>query len=177
MVPCELQPRSFLVRLTCQAPDEDPLYELGWKMLSAKMRSQLNMSPNFRPWTSDPGHRLVGVPPSLRMRDCIDIAWAAGPQSFPFHVDISQCVSRKKWSVEGQCLTTQSLVYDFEHDQVWSPTCLLALQGLPVGDLKLDTLSSVELKDLAGEGMFVPCLAMIITGVFLNVHAPWWETQ
>jgi hypothetical protein len=116
----------------------------------------------------------MDVPPSKRMREALDIAWAAGPKTFPLYIDLSQCISRKKWGSEGFCLTTTSLIYDFEMDQVWSPKAHLALQGHPVTDLSLEGFSQSDLKDLAGEGMFIPCVGMLMLAIFLNPHSPWW---
>ena len=75
------------------------------------------------------------------------------------------------------CLTTSSIVYDYENDEVYSPEALLALQGLPVKALKFDDLSASDRTDLAGEAMFAANVGSLIMAVFLGPAGPWWSEQ
>ena len=141
------------------------------------------MSPHYRPWTCQ-GKKLYNVPKTERVQEAIDIAWGSHSQRcvaddkrFPFYQDVSQCVSRHTWGSSVPCITRSSLVYDFKRDQILSSKALLAMQGLPVPDMKLDSLpdvSEADLRDLAGECMFLPSLGSILLAVFLNRDAVWW---
>jgi hypothetical protein len=163
-----------------------PFREDGiWQAKHKKVRSQLGISPDFRPWTEAPsGQRpkLEGVTDNARYRDTIDIAWAAAlmknPMSpLPFYVNFSQCPTRKPWSSALRCLTTSTKVYDFARDKVLSSEELLLLQGIPAPDLKLHMFSESSLLHAVGEAMFCPCIGAIMLGVYLNPHAPWWQTS
>jgi len=147
-----------------------------WRTISKEVRSKLGISPHFRPWTQA-GKELRFVPRSSRMRDVLDVAWASSERRTPLHCDLSQCVSRKRWSHDiAPCLTGSTVMYDFAADEVWSAVCNLAVQGHPVKDLSLSNLSAAQVRDLAGEGIFLPNLAVVLCGLFLNSKAPWWGT-
>jgi hypothetical protein len=90
-------------------------------------------------------------------------------------VDISQCVSRRWWSSGALLVHTGSKMYDFEHDQLLTPLANCSLQGMPTPDLDFGSLSSTDIRDLAGEAMFLPNLATILWAVYANEHAPWWH--
>lgn len=65
---------------------------------------------------------MLGVPPSPRMREWIQIAWASEPSprlrsEKIQYGDISQCISRKQYGKLG-CMTTKSIFFDFARDQV-----------------------------------------------------------
>jgi hypothetical protein len=79
-----------------------------WKDDSRVLREELNISMNYKPWSSQHDVRMSGVPENARMRDCIELAWAfrlaktrgrLSPMDARkgFFVDIAQAVKRKPW--------------------------------------------------------------------------------
>ena len=50
---------------------------------------------------------------------------------------------------------------------------MIHLQGVPIQEMDHKWLTDVQRYHLAGEGIFLPCIATIIFGVFLNAVAPW----
>lgn len=86
-------------------------------------------------------------------------------------LDVSQSLHRKAYTQGGvnRCLTTSSLLYSYEHDRIVTPLEMLYFQGYP-RTLKIPmSLSPSELKDLAGEGMTLPCLAMVMWSIWTTV--------
>jgi hypothetical protein len=120
-----------------------------------------------------------GVPHSLRMREAIEIGWGSrkAPQgTLPFLIDISQCVSRKFFSEGGLVVMPHSLFYDYGSDRVLPALAHMVLQGVPV-EVGLQELSHSEVRDLAGDGMFLPNLATVLVAAYLNPHGLWWGPQ
>ena len=50
------------------------------------------------------------------------------------------------------------------------------MMGHPILESEpLQNTSEDEKDDLAGEAMFLPNLASVLVGIYLNAHAPWWN--
>jgi hypothetical protein len=68
-----------------------------------------------------------------------------------------------------------SKCYDFARDQVVTPAEELGLQGLPCEALKLDGFRPSAISKLAGQGMFLPNIGLVLLAYTANPFAPWWN--
>ena len=154
-----------------------------WKADSITFRNKLGVSPSFSPWTSRPGFAARGLRLTPRTKDIIDCVaiQVMKTKNLPLtemesgmkgmFLDVSQSLHRKAYTQAGvnRCLTTSSVLYSYEHDRLVTPPELLYFQGYP-RTLKIPpSLSSAELRDLAGEGMTLPCLAMVLWAIWTTV--------
>ena len=118
------------------AVEADPMNVMEWRHLTLKVRSDLGIPADARPFQSRRQTRLVASM-SARQRDVLDVAEAVRLyRRIPlagFYCDISQCVTSKPWGSLG-VLCTSSVVYDFEHDCMLSELGMLAAQGYPVAE-------------------------------------------
>ncbi len=78
-------------------------------------------------------------------------------------VDISQNHARRPLSSNGvaHTLTTSSKLYSFAQNRLLTGVEHLILQGYPF-DLDPSTLSESDLRTVAGEGIALPCLGVLI---------------
>ena len=148
------------------------------------MRNQLGVPARMRPWTGMKSFAGRGVPRTARALEIIDLAaietlgssamvekalrnerWLRDQVvAADLVVDISQNPIRKAFTKNGKwpCLTTSSQVYSFARDSMLLPLEYMLLQGhrrtlsIPRG------MKPSELRDLAGEGMSLPCLALLV---------------
>ena len=157
--------------------EDDPHEDGEWKSKSWETRARLNMLPTFAPWT-DGGFRTDGVPPSYRMIDCINVSWGSRKKSKrngPWYLDLSQCISRCQGRPTLNCLTTGSLVFDFECQQLLTPSELLATHGTYFKGMDTNASAENARKGVmkVGGGMFCSDLAVILMAVFLNEKGPY----
>ena len=157
-------------------PERDPLDTGTWTHKTLAMRSKLNISTKYAPWTDS--HACAGAPETERVRYLLDISWASRDRKCrkpPWYSDCSQCVSRQPWSTEFLCLTTSSIIFDHSQEKVLSATQKLAAHGFPTAELvKPTNVSEPQLHEMVGESMCVPNVGCILMAFFLNPHAPWW---
>jgi hypothetical protein len=118
---------------------------------------------------------------SARWRDVIEVAFASLDRAAPkkamkggFFIDLSQCVSRKKWGTKIHTLTQSTVLYEVGKDRLCTGSQHLSLQGMP-SELSRANLTDSELRKLAGEGMFLPSVASVLLAVTLNPMAPWFH--
>ena len=71
-------------------------------------------------------------------------------------------------------MTKTSRIYDFERDQLVTPSEALQLQGLPVACMDISESSDFVAYQAAGQGFFCPSVSTLLLAFFLNHHAPWW---
>ncbi len=74
-------------------------------------------------------------------------------------------------------------MYSHALDRTLTGVEILSLQGLPVADV-VDCLtcdpqpfSEKDLHHLAGQGMGLPSVGMILLAYILNSHGPWWNKR
>jgi hypothetical protein len=155
----------------------------AWVASSKLQRTRIGksgISPSYRPWTNNPGEpkKLWEVPRSSRHMDLVDVAWASRDvtaRDMPFFTDISQDVAWRPWGPRPPCLTTSSIVFDFQADQIWSPCAKLAAHGWPVADVLIpSSFQGRDLDDLVGESMYLPNVAAVLLAIYLNPLSPWW---
>ncbi len=80
-----------------------------WKKHCAIMRDTYGKSSNYRPWSSQPGITMRGVPDNARQREVIEIAWidrlerarkeGLDPMQarVDYYVDFTQAAQRRPW--------------------------------------------------------------------------------
>jgi hypothetical protein len=122
---------------------------------------------------------MKGMPKNARHLELLNVAEACRiRQQLPlrgFYADVSQGILRKPWGA-FRTMTCSSLVYDFDRDQAVTPLELLALQGMPVEAVRLAPQQKVSsFGRLAGQGMFLPDLGMVMLAYVCNPFAPWWK--
>ena len=95
-------------------------------------------------------------------------------------VDLSQSISRSPWMLgAAPCLTTSSSLFSFEAQLVLRGAAALQLMGWPEAYRRSGSaaVSSNSLRDLAGEGTHLPCLAAVIWAYFVNPRGAWWTEE
>jgi len=147
-----------------------------WKQHHAELRMQLGIPPDSTP-LADMRFHPTGARLPDRCRDLLEIAWSSRAvrdrRRAGVYVDVGPSAERCKWGSLKR-LTKRSVIVDFEGCRVLSPRHLLALQGHPA-EAKFDSLSLIQQARMAGEGMFLPSLAMVLLPVIVTKAAPWLE--
>ena len=154
-----------------------------WQQTSLNLRNKMNVSPTFAPWTSRASFTGAGVNLTPRVKDLMDcvaasmmragnLSMAQLPEKLKDTIlDVSQSHSRKAFTFEGthKCLTTSSTLYSYRLDRCILPLETLWWQGYP-RCLKIPPgMSAADVKDFAGEGMSLPCLATCLFALIWNV--------
>lgn len=151
------------------------------------MRDSLSMAMDSRPWT--PHHELRGLPNSDRMRDLIDVSYHRArrdtmdadtdEKEVPrgLFLDVSQGMMRARLCRDLlNSFGTKSMVYSYEHDIVLSGASHLQLFGWS-RDRMSNFFSDDTLRDLAGESISVPSLAIVLLALWMNPFADWWPSM
>ena len=90
------------------------------------------------------------------------------------YADVSQNPKYRSFtknSLTG-CLTTSTLLYSYRRDGLVLPIELMTIQGHR-RDLSIpESMTGNNLKDLAGEGMFLGCLATVLWSLYLTKGLP-----
>ncbi len=120
---------------------------------------------------------------SQRWRDVLEVAFASVPHeqraqalAGGFYIDLSQCVSRKKWGFKCFTMTSSTVLYDLGRQTICTGRQHLALQGFP-DEVQTGDLEDGEIRKLAGQAIFLPNLATVLLAVFLCDTVPWWDIQ
>ena len=146
-------------------------------------RKALGISPEFSDWTSDPAHKMRGIPRSARYLDAIDVAWGARLMSFPrgtpratlladYWVNPSQGIQRKTFGGPGT-LTTSGFWYNFQHDTCLDAYDMMRIHGFP-SLVDCSGLSQHEARDLGGEAFCLPIVTAIIASLYFCPFCDWW---
>ena len=151
--------------------------EASWKVETAKLRDKLGVSPGYSPWTKRPSFVARGVSLTPRVKDLIDVVAAKRMKSHLGPVesavsgvalDISQSHSRPTFTSKYgvcPCLTTASMLYSYDDDSLLSAREHMYLQGHPKSIQVPDALTARNLRQLAREGMALPCLGLCIAAL------------
>jgi len=89
--------------------------------------------------------------------------------------DISQNPKFKAFSSDlgiAPCLATSTMMYSYGEDRMVLPVELLYFQGHSRGIKIPDNMRSSEIRNLAGEGMTLPCLGTVIWALYLTKGLP-----
>ena len=142
---------------------------------------------NLAPWSSLPGLRLTGISSTTRVKAILDLggpsktACLMADPAYPenirqamagVYVDVSQNPCRRAFTNkcgDMKCQHTASIVYSFGRDSVVLPFEMLLLQGHNANIVLPECMSLSELQDLAGMGIFLPNLAAVMLGLWLQV--------
>ena len=153
-----------------------------WRSRSLAIRHELQIPAQSTPWTSRPRVRLLGIPRTPRVMDCVDVCFAAMQQKYPelsieqlikgMFCNTSQSVARLPVSRSFPTPCTSSVVYSYEHDTLVSGRATMKLLGWPDSALPRD-VSETLYKGLSGDGFSAPISSMLMTVFFANPWAPW----
>eukprot|EP00971_Amphidinium_carterae_P348147 6490349-Amphidinium_carterae.2 len=107
-----------------------------------------------------------------RVKDVINLAWQVNVKKlgadlinpFKLYVDVSQSGHHRPW-VYGKLrsVTTSSVIFNFGARRCLLPEEVFAILGFD--EAKFGTLSSFAKKDLVGECMALPCVAMCLAAL------------
>lgn len=152
-----------------------------WQKDSLTIRNRLGVSPGFAPFTGHPSFVGYGLPKTRRVHDLLDCFVISKMKELdkPFNhamevmsemfMDVSQSHTRNAHTGSDgcqKCLTTATQNYSFSQDRLVLPLELLHWQGYP-STLKVPfNVSQNDLRDFAGEGMFLPSLATVVWSIF-----------
>ena len=158
-------------------------FAFQWQVQSRKLRAKYS-ALQLQPWSQLPGLEFRGLSRTSRVLEVLDLA-VIGYLTKPgtsssllslepaelrgkcteLFTDVSQNPVRKCHTSQAglsKCLTTSSVLYTHTRDRVVLPLELMFFQGHVV-DMKVPaTMRQRSLKSLAGQGMCVPCLAVLI---------------
>lgn len=157
-----------------------------WLAHDNKFRKHWRVRDDFKPWTSRAafcGTGLQKTPRVLSILDAVAIEKSGGRKlseaalrkclqnSF---VDVSQSLVRKTYTNKKgftRTQTTSTLMYSFDSDSVVLGREMLLLQGQP-RSLQIEGYKDSVLRSLAGEGMAVPCIGLVIWALMLTKQFP-----
>ena len=159
----------------------------------AQWRASEALPAGLRAWAHE--MKAVGIPQTERVREIIEMVALeklkqkgvdlGKVESMTFstkqtllkdvYVDVSQNPKHKSCTnakgITG-CLATSTCLYSYGRDRVVLPTELSMIQGHRRGFFFPETMSSNQIRDLAGEGMNLPCLGTILWCMYLTKGFP-----
>ena len=160
-----------------------------WQTQAMEIRQDLGVSMDFKPWTKH-DFQYKGLSKTPRIMETLDLAvtsYLKGKNELTeassydsgalqaacreLFTDVSQNPCRKAFtSVKqvGKCLTTSSLVYAHAFDRTVLPIEQFIWQGYSLNVQLPSTMKQRALKELSAEGMFLPCLALIVQALRLS---------
>ena len=159
--------------------------EKQWKAQSAAWRSSLEVPSDFSPWTGRDNFVGRGLPRSKRVFDLVNCGWMEACKNKRLKItrnvteaginaqihqslvmDISQNHVRRPLSGEDsgpmRTLTTSSSLYHYRLDRMLVAKEHLLLQGYPEGICVPSSMTEDNVRKLAGEGIFLPCLGHVL---------------
>ena len=91
------------------------------------------------------------------------------------YTDISQNPIRRNFTnargITGT-ITTSTMLYSFHRDGIILPLELMMLQGHRRDFSIPYNMTSMQLKELAGEGIFLPCLGVVLWAMYITKGFP-----
>ena len=146
---------------------------------------------DLKPWTSLPNREYVGLPRTdrvLAILDCVALEILGGAHQAhailrrsnsiaaieaalaDTVVDVSQNPVRRSLSTRAgnaRCMVTGSHIYSFRRDAAILPLEKMYLHGHSRSISVPGTMSVRELEELAGMGISLPCLGLLIVAMAL----------
>ena len=148
---------------------------------------------SLRPWTGTAQRQYTGISQTdrvLNILDCVAIEKLGGAKMAAtalnspvaqqilmaavedVFVDVSQNPVRRAYTGSqglSKCLHTATSLYSFQRDGVILPYELMQFQGHGL-DIEIpSSMRQKELKDLAGQGICLPCLGLVVTALLMTV--------
>ena len=153
-----------------------------WQQHSSRIRAEVGLAREAKPWTSKSTSRLIGVGSAARKLDVIDVAWGSMCVEYGkthsehrlrtnFWVDCSQTISRRPWGTRMRSFRSRCQVYSFEKDRVLSGTDAMLVYGWPRH--YLDGTSQSDLLSLAEVATCVPIVTLVMACVWSNPWGDW----
>ena len=144
-----------------------------WQKHHDEMRKKHNVQQGT-PWTNAGG--LCRGVVTARGRDVVNAAYAIlkkeGVEDMQsITVDISQCLSRKAWGGKVRNLTTSSALFAFCKDRLLAPPEHFNVLGLE--GVQLTNQSDHSAKELAGQAMAAPCIALPLLCICASLPGLW----
>lgn len=151
-----------------------------WQVQACRIRQQFKVSSLCKPWTSMECLNFRNIAPNKRIGELLDLAVIryVGPQKActlgstelrqacaELFTDTSQNPARfPHTSDEGlaRCLTSSSIVYSYHADRLVLPLEHMLWQGHEMEVKIPEGMSQKNLRDVAGQGMHLPCLACLV---------------
>jgi len=158
-----------------------------WQKQDRSLRKEFGVSDDYNPWTSRPDFTGLGLSKTPRVKSILDgtvIRILNGQRTSrrtlknhlkEKYVDVSQSLKRKSFSDAhgfARTQTTSTILYSFDQDRVVVGREMLLLQGhsrnfrIPPG------VKDTVVKELAGEGMAVPCVGLLLWCLFWTRRFP-----
>ena len=153
-----------------------------WIKKHAQVRSKHAIKPHFHKWTSE--CLCTGIPVSDRAHDLVDLAGevfqsrllAEGVDSkdgevwktCDYCLDLSQCGSREPFSQKCRSMVSNTNLFFYPRSRALVPKEHLLLLGWPL-HMSTKGLTPTAIRDLCGESMAVPCVALATMAVVLNI--------
>ena len=149
--------------------------EREWPKHHEKLRQRFQL-PAGQPWT-DQGGKCNGVH-AARGRDVVNLSYAmllkngvAPHMVGSYLVDISQSLNRKAFGQKVRNLTTSSSLFCFAKDRLLSAQEHFSVLGMPT--VNLSEVSDHQARELAGQAMAAPCIALPLLIVALSLPGVW----
>ena len=143
--------------------------EAQWVPASKKVLEDASIDKHrdLSAWRGD--SKLPGVPNTARIMNLLDVARACS-QSQDLYVDISQSVGRRPWSAGTlRSITTGSNFFSFKRRRTLEVQELWRCFGF--ADKNIPSASPHALRNLLGEAMSLPCIALAMVSVLEQVAA------
>ena len=158
-----------------------------WQKQDISLRKECGVKGDYNPWTSRPEFTGLGLSKAPRVKSILDgtvIRILNGQRTSRRtlknhlkgrYVDVSQSLKRKSFSDANgfaRTQTTSTILYSFDQDRVVVGREMLLLQGhsrnfrIPPG------VKDTVVKELAGEGMAVPCVGLLLWCLFWTRRFP-----
>ena len=110
---------------------------------------------------------------SPRAIDLIETVWTVlcaqhgFLEASKFHVDVSQCITRRAWAKTIRTLTTSTSIFSFSAQRLLLPSEHLHILGFPA--VSLQDLSPHAVRSLAGAAMAPPCVGVALVALILTL--------
>ena len=159
-----------------------------WRVQSIQLRRELGAEKEENPFLTL-GYESVGLTMTARVSEILGLAALAvfkahgidykDPDQLEhakealrhIYVDVSQNPTRRAWTNPAtsvsKCLTTSTCLYSFGRGRRVLPGELMFLQGHSKEICIPESMTPSGLRDLAGEGMTLPCLGSLVLGLRL----------
>ncbi|CAE7297676.1 unnamed protein product [Symbiodinium sp. CCMP2592] len=154
-----------------------------WQVQAYQLRREMKAGC-CKPWTDIPGLKYAGIVRSERIDEVLNLAVLGflgarrvlklqqqGPAAvqeacYDLYTDVSQNPIRKSFTspktLASPCFTTSTALYSHARDRIILPIEAMLMQGHGL-DMKIpDSMPRSALRDLAGEGICLPCIATLI---------------
>lgn len=153
----------------------------------------MELPTSFKPWS--PHMKCTGINATQRVKDILDLVASTRLRDMGYrlfdadkldfstkrdilqhtYADISQNPRYRSFTnssgVTG-CLSTATTLYSFGQDRIVLGKELSMIQGHRRGFSFPDEMKSSQIRDLSGEGMFVPCLGTVLWAMYLTKGLP-----